>query len=225
MTYSHTNMISLPFTVVISLGIAFLWFANPGYANQSVYLTDSAGDLVTDGSSECVQTGSWDKALSTPECDAQLAARLEAEKLAEQERLNRQAELAAMEAMRKDPALIRISDSGKVAFSFNSSNLTDATKSELDHVVQMFESYEDIESIDISGHTDSTGPESYNQVLSKNRAESVKQYLVTRGIEPSLISAHGAGELEPIADNASRAGRAVNRRVDLRINGTRVSSQ
>ena len=69
--------------------------------------------------------------------------------------------------MKKDPALIRISDTGKVAFSFNSSALTESTKSELDHVVQMLKKYADVESIDIAGHTDNTGPEVYNQVLSE----------------------------------------------------------
>jgi OmpA-OmpF porin, OOP family len=83
--------------------------------------------------------------------------------------------------------------------------------------------HEDIESIDIAGHTDNTGLDAYNYTLSEIRAMSVRQYLVTRGIEPSLISAHDAGEYEPIVDNSSPAGRAAKRRVDLRINGTGLS--
>ena len=67
----------------------------------------------------------------------------------------------------------------------------------------------------LSAHTDSTGSDKYNEALSQRRAESVRQYLVSHGIDASRIEAHGYGESQPIADNATEEGRAKNRRVEI----------
>lgn len=67
----------------------------------------------------------------------------------------------------------------------------------------------------IIGHTDSTGPDALNDRLSVERAESTRQYLAARGVDPQRIVIAGRGEREPIADNSSEAGRARNRRVEM----------
>jgi len=69
--------------------------------------------------------------------------------------------------------------------------------------------------VNIIGHTDSTGPESINDPLSLERARSVRDYLVDRGVPASHIQVAGRGEREPVADNATEAGRARNRRVEI----------
>ena len=69
---------------------------------------------------------------------------------------------------------------------------------------------------EIAAHTDAEGPESRNLALSVRRAESVRHYLMLRGVEPNRLAARGYGEAEPIADDATAAGRAANRRVELR---------
>jgi OOP family OmpA-OmpF porin len=66
------------------------------------------------------------------------------------------------------------------------------------------------------GHTDSTGPEAFNQVLSERRAQSVVDFLAAQGVGTGRVTAVGFGESKPIADNATREGRAENRRVVLR---------
>ena len=71
--------------------------------------------------------------------------------------------------------------------------------------------------IDVVGHTDNTGSAEYNQRLSEQRAQSVANYLVSRGVEPARIAAYGQGETQPIASNATPEGRQANRRVELRI--------
>lgn len=71
--------------------------------------------------------------------------------------------------------------------------------------------------IEVAGHTDSTGEESYNQDLSRRRAETVRRYLVDKGIPATRLTATGHGETMPLADNATRQGRAQNRRVELRV--------
>ena len=69
--------------------------------------------------------------------------------------------------------------------------------------------------IRIVGHTDSTGSEAVNNPLSVERAQSVRDYLVTRGVSATRVETAGRGEREPVADNTSEAGRARNRRVEI----------
>ncbi|MFH2094278.1 MAG: OmpA family protein, partial [Bacteroidota bacterium] len=71
--------------------------------------------------------------------------------------------------------------------------------------------------IEIAGHTSSEGTDEYNQNLSQNRAESVRAYLVKKGISDSRITAKGYGEKQPVADNETEEGRILNRRVEFVI--------
>ena len=71
--------------------------------------------------------------------------------------------------------------------------------------------------IDVIGHTDSDGSEEYNQALSIRRANAVKDFMVSEGIDASIIDVSGKGELSPIADNRTREGRALNRRVEIHV--------
>lgn len=99
------------------------------------------------------------------------------------------------------------------AFEFDSAKLKDAMKAALDRVVGILESTPADESLEIVGHTDATGPEVYNQRLSERRAQSVADYLAGKGV--SNMSIRGMGEGSPVADNATREGRASNRRVEI----------
>lgn len=78
-----------------------------------------------------------------------------------------------------------------------------------------------LETLIATGHTDSTGPEAYNLKLSQRRANAVKDYLVGKGVPGDRIYVEGKGEANPIASNATREGRAQNRRVEIEIVGTR----
>jgi OOP family OmpA-OmpF porin len=80
----------------------------------------------------------------------------------------------------------------------------------------------DIEQIRVEGHTDATGPASYNQGLSERRAGAVKRVLVELGAPPSKIVTAGFGETQPVADNKTREGRAQNRRVVVEFLGSRI---
>lgn len=98
-------------------------------------------------------------------------------------------------------------------FDFDSSMLKDTMKSVLDGIVGMLKASPVNESLELVGHTDSTGPDAYNQKLSERRAQSVADYLAGQGI--TNLSIKGMGEKSPIADNSTREGRAMNRRVDI----------
>ncbi len=71
--------------------------------------------------------------------------------------------------------------------------------------------------LDIDGHTDSQGSDSSNQTLSDRRANSVRDYLIKKGIDGSRLKATGFGESKPIADNTTAAGRAKNRRTEMTV--------
>lgn len=188
---------------------------------SSGYVLNSANTVVTSDFGECVQYSAWSQDLSTPECDPALAARLEAERLAA-EAASRTTELAALERPAPDPILVRLSDKRNVMFEFNSAVLTPAATRELDKVVDRIREFDQVDGIEIVGHTDSSGPENYNQPLSEKRAASVKQFLNSRGVGSSAVSARGEGESNPAADNSTRDGRAKNRRVDILISGNTV---
>ncbi len=80
-----------------------------------------------------------------------------------------------------------------------------------------------IDSMTITGHTDSVGNAAFNQRLSERRAEAVKNYLVAQGIDGSKIKTVGRGLTQPVADNKTPPGRAQNRRVELEVTGVRAA--
>ncbi len=105
---------------------------------------------------------------------------------------------------------------GNVTFDVDSASLRPEFFDVLDSVALVVEEYEQTVLV-IDGHTDSSGPNSYNQRLSENRAETVAEYLINRGIRPVRIEAAGYGEEYPVASNGSREGRRQNRRVELTL--------
>ncbi len=102
--------------------------------------------------------------------------------------------------------------------------LKDEGKQKLDDIVNQLDGV-DLEVIVAVGHTDSVGPEAYNQRLSVRRAEAVKAYLVSKGIEANRVYTEGKGEAQPVADNKTKDGRAKNRRVEIEVVGSRQVMQ
>ena len=103
----------------------------------------------------------------------------------------------------------------QLTFQLNSAELTDEDKAILDEVAANLQSLKFVSGT-VIGHTDSSGPEEYNQSLSERRAQSTADYLESKGIERGRLNVSGAGELEPIADNETPEGRAQTRRVVLK---------
>ncbi|MFI2741558.1 OmpA family protein [Zhouia sp. PK063] len=101
-----------------------------------------------------------------------------------------------------------------VNFAVGKATLTEESKTELDKVVNIMNEYSSY-NFDVEGHTDSTGSTALNERLSKDRATSVRDYLISKGIGATRLNAIGFGESKPIADNKTKAGRAENRRVEF----------
>lgn len=101
-------------------------------------------------------------------------------------------------------------------FATNSSTLLPGAYDEVQRVANVLRQYPET-NIQIAGHTDSTGSDSYNQKLSERRAEAVKNALVGMGVSPSRLTTIGYGESKPIASNNNEGGRQQNRRVEVRV--------
>ena len=120
-------------------------------------------------------------------------------------------------AVQREGNALALTFKSDFTFDVNSTNIRPGLYTELDRVAQVLSAYPQT-TILVTGHTDSTGSESYNQQLSERRAQSVKNALVQRGVAASRIQAVGYGETSPIADNNTESGRQQNRRVEVRIN-------
>ena len=107
-------------------------------------------------------------------------------------------------------------------FDFDKAVLKADGKAKLDDLVSKVKAI-NLEVIIAVGHTDSVGSDAYNQKLSVRRAEAVKAYLASKGIEKNRIYTEGKGEKQPIADNKTKEGRAKNRRVEIEVVGTRAN--
>jgi outer membrane protein OmpA-like peptidoglycan-associated protein len=109
---------------------------------------------------------------------------------------------------------LKLSIPNDISFASGKSDIQPRLKPILDQFAQGVNQQGSME-VKIVGHTDSTGSDAINNPLSMRRAESARDYLVSRGVASSRISTEGHGSREPIADNATEAGRASNRRIDI----------
>ncbi|MCX8043452.1 MAG: OmpA family protein [Desulfobacterota bacterium] len=126
--------------------------------------------------------------------------------------------LARAEAasIQREQDILAVTFKSDFLFDVNSSSIKPGAYQEIDRVAEVLKKYPQTR-IRIEGHTDSTGSEDYNQRLSEQRAEAVKNALITRGIDPARLETIGLGESAPIADNNTEAGRQMNRRVRVVI--------
>lgn len=105
---------------------------------------------------------------------------------------------------------------GNITFDVNSSNVQESFVSTLRSVAKVLDEYENT-LVTINGHTDSTGSQEYNQLLSEQRAAEVARIILQEGIVVERVAAAGYGESQPIADNSTVEGRASNRRVEITL--------
>lgn len=106
-----------------------------------------------------------------------------------------------------------------VHFQFDSAKLTAADKDKLETIASRLKQEAPTARLTVTGYTDSVGSDAYNQKLSEKRAHSVVEYLIERGVpRSSFVAVSGAGESNPVADNKTADGRAMNRRTEIKIN-------
>ncbi len=163
------------------------------------YVTNGGETVVRVNNREgrCIRTPDWTEETATKECDPQLFP----------------------EAAAAEPVYESMTLSASALFDFDSAEIKTDGLEELKALGDRIRAKKaSVVDIDIIGHTDSTGPEAYNQGLSERRANAMKDFLVNQhGVDASIIDVSGMGESSPVADNATAAGRAKNRRVEVRI--------
>ena len=118
------------------------------------------------------------------------------------------------------PVAEKVTFAADVLFDFDKAVIKPEGKSKLDDISNKVRGI-NLEVVIAIGHADSVGSDAYNQRLSVRRSESVKAYLVSKGIEPNRVYTEGKGEKQPVADNKTSDGRAKNRRVEIEVIGTR----
>ncbi|CUI04808.1 OmpA family protein [Massilia antarctica] len=122
------------------------------------------------------------------------------------------------------PVSEKVSFAAEALFDFDKSVVKPEGKAALDDLLNKLQGM-NTEVMVTVGHTDSVGSDAYNQKLSLRRAEAVKAYIVSKGVEASRVYTEGKGESQPVADNKTAEGRAKNRRVTVEVVGTRTTTK
>ena len=193
----------------LSLGLAtaaVLLAGAPVQAAELGYLGSASGGAVRDPFGDCLRSAGGDQ---IPECMPEMAAEPPPPPPA------------------PEPQVMMVSLAADANFDFDKSELKPAGKATLSQLAADMQPL-DVRSVDIVGHTDSIGTEAYNQRLSERRAQSAADYLVSEGVNPSVITTRGMGETQPIAPNRNPdgsdnpEGRAKNRRVDITVDAQQM---
>ena len=178
-------------------------------SEQNAYVVDSENRIVRDAYGYCVRTIHWSKEVAIPKCEGW--AEPKAPEIVKP---------APVVVPKPAPVVTKVKDDAPVAFrgffDTNKSLLKDEAKTQLNDYSEYMNHHTSTK-VKVSGHTDSTGTETYNQALSEKRANSVKTYLESKGIDGQRIQTEGLGESQPVATNKTKEGRAQNRRVELEI--------
>jgi OOP family OmpA-OmpF porin len=194
-------MSSLMAIVAATALTANVAIAHEGGKAGSGNLGSAGGHIVLDSSGKCVKNSSWSKEVATKECNPELFP-----------------EPVAQAAPPPQPSYEKVTISATALFDFDSDVLKDEGKAAIEDLSDSIKSKGgSVVDVDVVGHTDSTGPEEYNEQLSLRRATSVKNYMVEQGVDAGIIDVSGKGETMPIADNGTREGRAQNRRVEINV--------
>jgi outer membrane protein OmpA-like peptidoglycan-associated protein len=125
-------------------------------------------------------------------------------------------QIPGVEVTRPSENEIEVRLTNDILFDVDSSGLRSESRSTLGELAANFARYPN-ERITVEGHTDSTGSDEHNQLLSERRAGAVRDYLIDRGLPDSRVAAYGYGETRPKASNETPEGRQVNRRVEIHI--------
>jgi len=181
---------------------------------KGAYVLDSDGDLTRDSWGYCVRSINWTQENEIARCEG------------------KEEPVVAAPVAKPVPVVVPVAKPAPVAkpvpapvptiaqfqgfFDTNSAVLKDSAHYELNAYSDFMAAHPETK-INITGHTDSRGAAAYNQQLSEKRAQAAKDYLANKGISEDRMAASGAGESNPIADNATAEGRAQNRRVEVEL--------
>ena len=182
--------------------------------------TNTAGDPWRNSTGQCWRNGSWTPATAHPDCDGALKPE--------------PVKKTVMPAKKPEPivqnpktpvlpaTVEKLVFSTDTLFDFDKSVLKTEGKQMLDGMIgKINHDYNDDYLVIAVGHTDWVGTDDYNQKLGLRRAQAVKAYLVSKGMNAKQVYIESKGEKQPVADNKTAVGRAKNRRVEIEVIGTK----
>ena len=213
--------------VMLAPGVAV--YSGSSVAEENGYLLNPAKDVRHNSYGECWRTGYWTPAMAIEECDPNLVKKAPPAPVVSKEApAPKPQPVAAAPAPEPAPAPApQPKESWKTIltekpvrldganFDTGSARLLKTADARLSEVVNAATQYPDV-NLEVSGHTDNTGSRANNQKLSESRAAAVKAWLVKHGVAANRISTSGHADTQPLADNKTKAGRAANRRVEVR---------
>jgi OOP family OmpA-OmpF porin len=201
-------------SLLIAAGLAMSAMPFTASAQSKQGYWTQGGDTVWKNSTGlCWRAGYWTPSMAIAECDPDLMPKAAPPPPPPPP-------AAAKPAPKPAPVAEKVTLAADVLFDFDKSVLKPEGKSKLDDLAAKVKAI-NLEVVIAIGHTDSIGSDAYNQKLSVRRAESVKAYLVSKGVEPNRIYTEGKGEKQPVASNKTKDGRQKNRRVEIEVIGTR----
>ncbi|MCF8175206.1 MAG: OmpA family protein [Burkholderiaceae bacterium] len=187
------------------------------------YAIDGRANVVRSGTNLCWRTGYWTPAMAIEECDPDLVKK-------EPMAAKPMAKPMAPAPMAPKPAAQKVTLAADALFDFNKADLRAEGKSKLDKLASDIKGIK-LEVIIAVGHADRFGSDAYNQKLSEKRAESVKAYLVSKGVEPNRVYTEGKGEKQPVTKaDQCKGGKSKktvdclqpDRRVEIEVIGTKM---
>jgi OOP family OmpA-OmpF porin len=182
------------------------------------YVDESAKSIVRTDSGDCLHTDRWSVQTAIAECDPEIVAARD-----------KPAEVAAVEVvLRKELKPIRLE--GDALFAFDSATLTNEGRARLDRVLSQMPDRSALQDkrVTITGFTDRLGPEGYNQKLSEKRAQTVHDYLISKGMSAEAIDVRGLGATKPLVNCEGKRSAALidclapNRRTEIEFSAMEV---
>lgn len=170
----------------------------------------------------CWRSGTWTPATAAKGCDGAIVPKAATAPVAPVAPKPVETVKPAPVVTPQPPAAVKVTYAADAFFDTNKAVVKADGKAKLDDLAGKVKDI-NLEVIIAVGHTDSDASDAYNQKLSVKRAEAVKAYLVSKGIEKNRVYTEGKGEKQPVADNKTKEGKAKNRRVEIEVVGTRAN--
>jgi OOP family OmpA-OmpF porin len=211
----------------VALALALAAVAGAASAETPGYVSDSRDQVWMSPFGQCWKTTDWTPAKAMAPCDAVQTVSAPAPVVVAVP----PAPIAAAPAPAPAPIIEKVALQSDVLFEFDKAELRPAGREELDKLAERIKDAQ-VESVLAVGHADRIGNERYNEKLSADRAEAVKQYLAQKGIEQNRVQAQGVGESQPVTGDQCKGTRGQklisclqpDRRVEIEVRGTRETA-